>query len=84
MILQYLGYYRPPSRELSVNVLHLGSCILSILLTVCNFNLVHHSHTCVFTALLLHLSVSLVFSTNILSWFVVGFEFLKGGFSVGC
>ena len=37
-----------------------------------------------FIALLLSLSVSLVFSIKTLFWFVVGFEFLKVGFSVGC
>ena len=51
---------------------------------MCNFNVVHHSHKWFFIALLLLLSVSLVFSIKILFWFVVGFEFLKVGFSVGC
>ena len=84
MILQYLGHYLPPSQELPVNVFNLGSYLLSIFLIVCNFNLVYNSHRCFFIALLLHLSVSLVFSIQILSWFVVGFEFLKVGFNVGC
>ena len=84
MILLCLEYHRPPSRELPVTVFNLESCLLSILLTVRNFNLVNHPHRCFYIALLFYLSVSLVFNTKILSSFVVGFEFFTVGFSVGC
>ena len=51
MILQYLGYYRPPSRELPVTVFKLGPCLLSVLLIVCNLDLVNHSYRCFFRCL---------------------------------